>query len=184
MKTSPTSLFMMLTLISPSLSFTCQSSTRRIKLGSISRWQKFSIDRRNRNIDSQLLRRKASVTGRIYEVENDDFRNHPIVQLYTKEGCTLCDKTKEVLQLLRDEQPHSLEAIDITDTDKTDIFDKYKWDIPVLHINGLYWTKHRLTPEEAVQALSRAKEGSFEKQRGEPNAAAMEKKMAERNAQS
>ena len=125
---------------------------------------------------------RTSVTGIIYQEEMKSV--HPTVQLYTKDGCTLCDKAKDVLQVIRDEQPHSLESIDITDPDKTEYYDKYKWDIPVLHINGLYWTKHRLTSDEALEALSEARDGHFVAQKGQPNAAAMDKKMAERKANS
>lgn len=124
---------------------------------------------------------RTSVTGMIYEENSKD---SPVVQLYTKEGCTLCDKAKDILQSVREENPHSLEAIDITDPDKQEVFDMYKWDIPVLHIDGLYWTKHRLTAEEAEKALSDAREGIFEAQTGQPNAAEMERKMAERKANS
>eukprot|EP00551_Chaetoceros_affinis_P002975 CAMPEP_0203651280 /NCGR_PEP_ID=MMETSP0088-20131115/26989_1 /ASSEMBLY_ACC=CAM_ASM_001087 /TAXON_ID=426623 /ORGANISM="Chaetoceros affinis, Strain CCMP159" /LENGTH=161 /DNA_ID=CAMNT_0050510367 /DNA_START=58 /DNA_END=544 /DNA_ORIENTATION=+ len=126
---------------------------------------------------------QTSVTGMIYEVgDNSQSEVHPTVQLYTKEGCSLCDKAKDVLVLLREEEPHSLEAIDITDPDKTELFDKYKWDIPVLHIDGSYWTKHRLTAEEALEALKEARAGDFAPRRGEPDAGAMEKKMAARKA--
>ena len=95
--------------------------------------------------------------------------------LFTKEGCTLCDKAKDVLQEVRDSHPHSLLAVDITDDDKTEYFGRYKMDIPVLHLNERYWTKHRLTREEAKQALTAAAEGSFESPPGEPNAAAHER---------
>mmetsp|Transcript_7696 Transcript_7696/g.8888 ORF Transcript_7696/g.8888 Transcript_7696/m.8888 type:complete len:198 (+) Transcript_7696:73-666(+) len=119
---------------------------------------------------------RISVTGPVYTIDG----NHPTVQLYTKEGCTLCDKVSDVLRSIQQDHPHSLEAIDITDDDKTDAWDKYKWDIPVLHINGEYWTKHRLEVGEAQEALTKAQDGTFEKQKGEPNAAAMEKRMAAR----
>mmetsp|Transcript_6057 Transcript_6057/g.8913 ORF Transcript_6057/g.8913 Transcript_6057/m.8913 type:complete len:221 (-) Transcript_6057:95-757(-) len=124
---------------------------------------------------------RQSVTGPVYDVENEKIRDDfPVVQLYTKEGCTLCDKVSDVLRLIRDDYPHSLEAIDITDEDKGDIFDRYKWDIPVLKINGIYWTKHRLDVTEAVKALTSAQTGEFAECKGEPDAAAMERKMAER----
>jgi len=132
--------------------------------------------------DSSMESSGKSVTGSIYDTENKaDF---PVVQLYTKEGCTLCDKVSDVLRSLREEQPHSLEAIDITDSDKTDSWDRYKWDIPVLHIDGKYWTKHKLEAGEAVEALTKAKNGEFEEQSGEPDAAAMERRMNERKTQS
>ena len=188
-----------MTLLTPSLSFICQFRSR-VTGTCVSRLQNLvpvpnnfihtgGMRTRTRTTNNGLHMdsdddERTSVTGMIYEAKDTDSdeKIHPVVQLYTKEGCTLCDKTKDVLQLLREEQPHSLEAIDITDPDKTEFFDKYKWDIPVLHINDLYWTKHRLSADETVKALDEARAGNFEVQRGEPNAAAMEQKMEERKA--
>jgi thiol-disulfide isomerase/thioredoxin len=190
-----------MTLLTPSLSFTiCQFrnkikinghvvphkfiSTGRLHMNSSENDTNNNANDNDDNDDNNENEQRRSVTGTIYKVDSDDCTHHPTVQLYTKEGCTLCDKTKDVLQLLRNEQPHSLEAIDITDPDKKDIFDKYKWDIPVLHINGLYWTKHRLAADEATKALEDARDGNFEVQRGEPDAGAMERKMEERKQNS
>ena len=53
--------------------------------------------------------RHFSVSGPIYEGEG------PTVELFTKEGCTLCDDAKAVLDALRNDAPHSLIAVDITD---------------------------------------------------------------------
>jgi len=128
----------------------------------------------------------ASVTGSVYEAQTTtgggDDEKAVVVTLYTKEGCTLCDKVKDVLSGLRDESVHSLRQIDITDEDQKDSFDRYKYDIPVLHIgcgggdaDDAYWTKHRLTVEEARDAIAEAAEGSFEARKGRPNAAAMER---------
>ncbi|OEU23701.1 hypothetical protein FRACYDRAFT_143987, partial [Fragilariopsis cylindrus CCMP1102] len=123
------------------------------------------------------------------------------VTLYTKEGCTLCDKVKDVLknQISQDDYPHSLKQIDITDTNQIESYGRYKYDIPVLHIgyennnnnsldndnnnensdhnnDTVYWTKHRLDVEEAKVALKEAiMEGSFQPRQGRPNAAAMER---------
>jgi len=166
---------------------------------------------------SRLL---ASVTGPVYDANpktdtsnsnsnsNTQNSNKVTVTLYTKEGCTLCDKVKDVLAQLRDEPNchHALRQVDITDDDQTASWDRYKYDIPVLHIqcgdgiengsngsngtdgsdsNGsgsndssdsdVYWTKHRLTEEEAREALAEARTGSFRERRGRPNAAAMER---------
>jgi thiol-disulfide isomerase/thioredoxin len=119
----------------------------------------------------------ASVTGTVYTVQDE---GAPVVSLFTKDGCTLCDKVKDILISVRDDNPHSLEAVDITDADKTDIYDKYKYDIPVLHVNGQYWAKHRITADEAVQGIMEAKEGNFNSPSGEPDAGALERKQAER----
>ena len=91
--------------------------------------------------------RHFSVSGPVYEGDG------PTIELFTKEGCTLCDDAKAVLDALRADAPHSLVAGDITDKDKTELWDKYKYDIPVLAIDGVYWTKHRVTEGDARARL-------------------------------
>lgn len=93
----------------------------------------------------------------------------------------MCDKAKEVLKELKDSHPHTLHQIDITDPEHREWWDKYKYDIPVLHINYQYWTKHRLTADEAMAALTMAKDndGTFEARSGQPNAAAMEREKGQ-----
>lgn len=83
---------------------------------------------------------------------------------------------KQVLQSIRKEHPHTLQSIDITDDEHAHWFAKYKYDIPVLHINNFYWTKHRLSKEVAIDALTIAQCGGFTMdQIGEPNADAMKR---------
>jgi glutaredoxin len=143
----------------------------------------------NANIHAHRGRSRlfASVTGSVYESDTSPV----VVTLYTKEGCTLCDKVKDVLQQVRDggsdDFAHSLKQIDITDADQQDSYDRYKYDIPVLHmsltgesdsdgeVESVYWTKHRLTEEEAKEAIREAKGGSFASRKGRPNASAMER---------
>ena len=120
-----------------------------------------------------LPARGASITGTVYEAINEDA---PDVTLFTKEGCTLCDKVKDVLVDLRESHDHSLSQIDITDEAHSEWFDKYKYDIPVLHLNSKYWTKHRLTQHEAQEGFLALKEGRFESPQGEPNASEMERR--------
>ncbi|KAG7348860.1 glutaredoxin [Nitzschia inconspicua] len=134
-----------------------------------------STRRRKQNLlqsRHSLLRLLASVTGPVY-TDNDP--ESPTVTLYTKEGCTLCDKAKDVLFALKDQHPHSLQQVDITDREHREWWDRYKYDIPVLHINDMYWTKHRLTTDDVTKALMQAKDGMFQPQSGQPNAAAMER---------
>lgn len=110
-----------------------------------------------------------SVTGPIYEL--DDV---PTVKLFTKQGCTLCDKVKDVLESVRESQPHSLYAVDITDDDKQEWFSKYKYDIPILHINNIYWAKHKLSTEDAIIGIEEACAGDFQLRQGEPDASRLE----------
>ena len=119
----------------------------------------------------------SSVSGMIYEHPGT-----PTIQLFTKKGCTLCDKVKDILQD-PDVPSHSLEQVDITDDNHQEYFDKYQYDIPVLHVEGVYWTKHRLTVAEAVAALEDVQRGKFVEQEGEPNAAAAMEATEERRRQ-
>eukprot|EP00965_Chrysotila_dentata_P048844 1620710-Pleurochrysis_carterae.AAC.1 len=121
----------------------------------------------------------ASVSGIVYSAPEQD----PKVRLFTKEGCTLCDVAKKALVEVRDEHPHTLEAVDITDEGNRQYWDKYKYDIPVLHIADKYWAKHRkrralcrITAEDAAAALAEARTGEFVERRGEPDAARLERK--------
>jgi glutaredoxin len=120
-----------------------------------------------------------SVTGPIYTASEE---GAPTIRLFTKEGCTLCDKVKDTLNSVRADVPHSLVAVDITDKEHALWYDKYKWDIPVLHVGDRYWTKHRITEDEARKGLIEASTGLFVARAGEPDAAAMERKQAERTS--
>lgn len=122
----------------------------------------------------------ASVTGTVYSSASED-TDAPVVKLFTKDGCTLCDKAKDVLKGIQEEYPHSLEQVDITDAGHEEWFSKYKYDIPVLHVNNQYFAKHRIDQEEAKNGLALARGGKFSKRDGEPDAGAMERRQAERD---
>ena len=113
--------------------------------------------------------RHFSVSGPLYEGKG------PTIELFTKAGCTLCDDAKAVLDALRADAPHSLVAVDITDADKKQLWDRYKYDIPVLAIDGVYWTKHRVTEMDARAAIDEAASGSFRERPGEPDASRLER---------
>eukprot|EP00816_Leptocylindrus_hargravesii_P003295 CAMPEP_0196803210 /NCGR_PEP_ID=MMETSP1362-20130617/2594_1 /TAXON_ID=163516 /ORGANISM="Leptocylindrus danicus, Strain CCMP1856" /LENGTH=207 /DNA_ID=CAMNT_0042174663 /DNA_START=233 /DNA_END=854 /DNA_ORIENTATION=- len=125
---------------------------------------------------------RKSVTGPIYTADDS---STPMVTLFTKDGCTLCDKVKDVLESLKNSNgeaySHSLQAIDITDEEhKETWYSKYKYDIPVLHMDGEYWIKHRLTEDEAIKGFQAVKEGTFSSPPGEPDAGEMERRQAAR----
>ena len=100
----------------------------------------------------RCLASEASVSGVVYSGPADA----PTVKLYTKAGCTLCDVAKDVLKQAAEQQPHTLEAVDITDEEHAGWWDKYKYDIPVLHIDDMYWAKHRISLEDSQEALKQA----------------------------
>lgn len=113
----------------------------------------------------------ASVSGVIYSADEA-----PKIELYTKEGCTLCDDAVAVLKQCT--EPHTLELVDITEDQE--IFDAYKYDIPVLHVDGVYFAKHRITTAEAEATLREAKDlkrdgRPFNERPGRPDAKRLER---------
>ena len=110
------------------------------------------------------------ITGPLY----DGPAGCPKVTLFTKEECTLCDKVKAVLEQTRTARPHALFSVDIADPRNQVWWDRYKYDIPVLHVDGRYWIKHRLSTEEALAGLAEAAAGSFAPRQGDPDAKKME----------
>ncbi|KAL1528352.1 hypothetical protein AB1Y20_009706 [Prymnesium parvum] len=116
---------------------------------------------------------RQSVSGMIYSAPEGT----PHVRLYTKEGCTLCDQAKEVLVAAARQRPHTLEAVDITDPENSDFWARYKYDIPVLTIDEIYWAKHRITLDDALDALALAEVGQLMPSKGEPDAERLERRL-------
>lgn len=76
------------------------------------------------------------------------FRYHPVssppkLTLYTKRPCPLCDTLKNELNL-RFAGRYELEEVDITAQGNERYYNLYKYDIPVLFLEGQYLCKHRL----------------------------------------
>jgi glutaredoxin len=68
------------------------------------------------------------------------------VVLYTKPGCGLCDKMKAEMKNAGIENLYSLEEVNI-ETDP-ELFTQYRYEIPVLLINGAEAFRHRLRADE------------------------------------
>ncbi|NXT53304.1 YD286 protein, partial [Pluvianellus socialis] len=68
--------------------------------------------------------------------------NKPVLTLFTKKPCPLCDEAKEVLEPY--EKRFILQEVDITLPENSVWYDKYKYDIPVFHLNGKFLMKHRV----------------------------------------
>ena len=67
------------------------------------------------------------------------------VILYTKEGCGLCEKMKGEMRSAGVEELYTLEEVDIVQD--AELFTRYRYEIPVLCINGIEAFRHRLTAE-------------------------------------
>jgi len=68
------------------------------------------------------------------------------IVLYTKPGCGLCEEMKQEISKAGIDDSYILEEVNIA-TDP-DLFHRYRYDIPVLMINGVEAFRHRLTANE------------------------------------
>lgn len=73
--------------------------------------------------------------------------------MYTKENCSLCDIMVDELNPFRDRI--YFEKVDITNEENQKYYDLYRYDIPVLHLNGEYLCKHRLNAQLLDQNLAK-----------------------------
>ena len=68
------------------------------------------------------------------------------VLLYTKPGCGLCEKMKDEMKNAGIDNLFTLEELNI-ETD-AELFAQYRYEIPVLLINGVEAFRHRLSADE------------------------------------
>lgn len=76
------------------------------------------------------------------------------VTVYTKPDCPLCEEAKEVLGRVRRRVPFDLEEINIV-TDAA-LFERFRYDIPVVFIDGQKAFKHHLDEATVEHRLRRA----------------------------
>ncbi len=74
------------------------------------------------------------------------------ITLYTKAGCGLCEKMKAEMKGARIENLYTLEEVDI-EKDAA-LFAQYRYEIPVLLINGVEAFRHRLTTDDFKNRLA------------------------------
>jgi hypothetical protein len=71
--------------------------------------------------------------------------------LYARPGCHLCEVVEELLEELLGECPFDLEQIDIT-TDM-DLFERYRYEIPVVAVEGGAIVAGRITRDDLRRVL-------------------------------
>jgi len=80
------------------------------------------------------------------------------VEIYSKPGCPLCDEAKKVLMALQERVPFELVEVNVEEDPQ--LFQRYRYDIPVVFIEGQKAFKHRLNPRETELRLLREKEAA------------------------
>ncbi|WP_257460924.1 glutaredoxin family protein [Archangium lipolyticum] len=81
-----------------------------------------------------------------------------IVRIYSKPNCCLCDQAKDVLERVRERIPFDLVEEDIRADPAT--FTAFRYDIPVVIIDGHQAFKLRLEEGEVEAYLRRVMDGT------------------------
>ncbi len=76
-----------------------------------------------------------------------------LVEIYSKADCSLCDEAKAVLLRVKKRVPFELREIDI-ESDPA-LFERYRYDIPVVFVDGHKAFKHRLDEKALLERLRR-----------------------------
>ena len=77
------------------------------------------------------------------------------VTLYSKPGCHLCDEMK--LEIARANCAEVFELEEVNIESDPELWTRYRFDIPVLLINGVEMFRHRLTAAAFRERISRAR---------------------------
>jgi glutaredoxin len=75
------------------------------------------------------------------------------VIIYSRPGCHLCDEAKASIMSAGCSDRFTLEEINIESDEE--LLRKYKYDIPVITIDGLETFMHRVSPEEFRTRITR-----------------------------
>ena len=81
----------------------------------------------------------------------------PHVIVYSRPGCHLCDEAKAAITSAGCNDQFTLEEVNI-DSDN-ELLRKYKYDIPVIAIDGIESFIHRVDPSEFRTRIKRIKAG-------------------------
>jgi len=79
------------------------------------------------------------------------------VIIYSRPGCHLCDEAKQAIEAADCADEYTLAEINIESD--PDLLRRYKYDIPVITIDGIEAFRHRLTSEAFRERLRRSSGG-------------------------
>lgn len=77
----------------------------------------------------------------------------PHVTLYTKPGCHLCEEARQEMSAAGIPGEYTFEEVNIEEDEAA--YERYKFEIPVIEINGRKAFKYRLTAEEFKRRIRR-----------------------------
>jgi glutaredoxin len=77
-----------------------------------------------------------------------------LVIIYSRPGCHLCEEAKQAIESAQCANEYALEEIDI-ESDVV-LLQRYRYDIPVITINGEEAFRHKVTADEFRRRLAGA----------------------------
>jgi hypothetical protein len=75
-----------------------------------------------------------------------------IIEIFSKPDCHLCDEVK--LEIAKMESLFALDIREINIMEHADLYEKYKLEIPVIHINGRKAFKYRVEEQQLLKRLA------------------------------
>ena len=73
------------------------------------------------------------------------------VIVYSRPGCHLCDEAKAAIENSNCSEHYTLEEVNIESDEE--LLKKYKYDIPVVTIDGEEAFRHRVDPHEFIRLI-------------------------------
>ncbi|MDH4070523.1 MAG: glutaredoxin family protein [Ignavibacteria bacterium] len=80
-----------------------------------------------------------------------------MVELITKKECPLCNEARDVLLSVRNKFPFELKETYLEPGTSTE--ERYRVDIPVININGLFFARHSISGEALYAYLRQISSG-------------------------
>ena len=77
------------------------------------------------------------------------------VEVFSKEGCHLCEEAKEVINKVQKSSQFSFQVEEIDITTDALIYERFKEEIPVIFVNGKKAFKYRVAAEALKKKLAR-----------------------------
>lgn len=81
-----------------------------------------------------------------------------LVEIYTKDGCHLCEEANAVLRKVQRHFRFQIREVDITKNEKT--YAQYREQIPVVFINGRRAFQYRVDEREFIKVLKEMQKSS------------------------
>lgn len=76
------------------------------------------------------------------------------VRLYTKQECSLCEDAREQLFRLGNTRQAVFELEEIDIRSSMELFSAYRYDVPVVTVDGVERLKLKFTDDELLKALT------------------------------